>query len=237
MWAQYTEYLNGQHGARPRQLFVTKNDVLCREVKRSFNNMGLAWRKRRDVSNASSTSQEFPPKFLTSSEWLDALDVELPGQSFFTKYELKRRYDNRKTTDSVSKAIEAWLSEETVDETAASTFRQEMTYSAFRKLWRKIRSGSGSQMECTIVWREIKSFIKGSVAALQIEREERDLPQNRYLSLEEYLALPRKQSRMDEAQRREVYDLFLNYEKLKKEGSYYDECDLVYNVSGRFPFI
>ena len=41
VWAQYTEYLNGQHGARPRQLFVTKNDVLCREVKRSFNNVGL----------------------------------------------------------------------------------------------------------------------------------------------------------------------------------------------------
>lgn len=31
------QYIDGQHGARPRQLFVTKNDVLCREVKRSFS--------------------------------------------------------------------------------------------------------------------------------------------------------------------------------------------------------
>ena len=38
---------------------------------------------------------------------------------------------------------------------------------------------------------------------------------------------------MDENQRREIYDLYLNYEKLKKEGSYYDECDLVYNIAGR----
>lgn len=38
---------------------------------------------------------------------------------------------------------------------------------------------------------------------------------------------------MDENQRREVYDLFLNYEKLKKEGSYYDECDLVLNIARR----
>ena len=38
---------------------------------------------------------------------------------------------------------------------------------------------------------------------------------------------------MDEVQRREVYDLFLSYEKLKKEGSCYDECDLVYHIAGR----
>ena len=273
MWAQYTQYIDGQHGARPRQLFLTKNDVLCREVKRSFNNMGLAWKKRHDptspVVEDGSEMEEVKPKFLTSSEWLDALDASLPGQSFFTKYELKQRFDNRKNKDSVTTGIEALLSEEVEDETTAKSFRQEMTYAVFRKLWRKIRSGSGSQMDCTMVWREIKSFIKGSVAALHIDAEGQDeLSQNRFLSLDEYLALrkylhllcvllsnvylpihnnlicllptfhlhqikARKQSRMDENQRREIYDLYLNYEKLKKEGSYYDECDLVYNIAGR----
>ena len=84
-----------------------------------------------------------------------------------------------------------------------------------------------------MVWREIKSFIKGSVAALHIDQQQDDAPKSRFLSLEEYLALPKKQSRMSEAQRREVYSLYLNYEKLKKEGSYYDECDLVLNVASR----
>ena len=82
-----------------------------------------------------------------------------------------------------------------------------------------------------MAFREIKSFIKGNVSALHINREGRSLPQNRFLSLEEYLALPRKQSRMDETQRREVFGIYLSYEKLKAESFYYDECDLVYNVS------
>jgi superfamily I DNA/RNA helicase len=84
-----------------------------------------------------------------------------------------------------------------------------------------------------MAFREIKSFIKGSVSALHINREGRSLPQNRFLSLEEYLALPRKQSRMDETQRREVFGIYLSYEKLKAESFYYDECDLVYNIAGR----
>ena len=42
---------------------------------------------------------------------------------------------------------------------------------------------------------------------------------------------------MDEIQRREVYDLYLNYEKVKKEGRYYDECDLVYSIASRISLI
>ena len=36
---------------------------------------------------------------------------------------------------------------------------------------------------------EIKSFIKGSVSALHINREGKSLPQKRFLTLEEFLAL------------------------------------------------
>ena len=275
MWAQYAQYMDGQQGSQPRQLFLTKNDVLCREVERSFNNMGLAWRKRVgpesfDKEKKEDSDRANVAKFLTSSEWLDALELSLPGNSFFSPSELEQRVDRRKQKDSVTKGVEDLLAGETMSEKDISSCRSEMTFVIFRKLWRKIRSGSGSQMDCTMVWREIKSFIKGSVAALQIGRVERDLPQNRFLSLDEYLSLrrfciyysyvlffelytfysqpsyvytshlsfasmikARKQSRMDEHQRREIYDLYLNYEKLKKEGSYYDECDLVYNIAGR----
>ena len=214
MWALYAEYIDGQHGARPRQLFVTKNDILCSEVKRSFNNMGLAWRNRTDANGITSTetvgAEDEKPKFLTSMEWLDALDIELPGDSFFHKTELKKRLDNRKNKDSVTKGIEALLDSKETEEDESSTavaLRQEITFTIFRKLWRKFRGGSN--LDCLVVLREIRSFIKGSVAALQIGREDRSLPQHRFLSLEEYLSLPRKQSRLDEIQRREVYGLYL----------------------------
>lgn len=62
-----------------------------------------------------------------------------------------------------------------------------------------------------------------------------------FLQLRSYLFLcclsARKQSRMDETQRREVYTLFTSYEKLKKELYYYDECDLVYNIAGRIELL
>ena len=240
LWAQHNAYYNSRvKGERLRQLFLTKNDLLCREVKRSFNNMGLAWAKRTSPAEGNiEEEEEERPQFFTSSEWFDGLDAALPGQSFFSKYELQQRINSRKHNDSVTKEIEELLSNDNTEVgelgkgvSTTKVLRQEMTYLVFRKLWRKIRSGS--DMECTIVWREIKSFIKGSVPALQIDRNERSLPQNRFLSLDEYLTIPRKQSRMDEAQRREVYGIFQAYEKLKAESFYYDECDLIYNIAGR----
>ncbi|KAL7553044.1 hypothetical protein ACHAWF_016289 [Thalassiosira exigua] len=239
MWAQYAA--SGQ--ADLRQLFLTKNDVLCREVERSFNNMGLAWRKRQVSSSRNDEREETDEggskltKFMTSSEWLEALDVLLPGDSFFSPAELEQRIDDRKERDTVTRGVEALLSEESFACREETFLRQEITFITFRKLWRKIRSGSGSQMDSIIVWREIKSFIKGSVMALHVDQDDRSLPQNRFLSLGEYLGLPRKQSRMDESQRREVYDLYVRYEKLKREGFHYDECDLVYNIAGRISLL
>jgi hypothetical protein len=202
MWAQHTAYKNGLNGSRPRQLFLTKNDMLCREVKRSFNNMGLAWAKRHDpnsINRAEVETDGESSKFFTASEWFDALDASLPGQTFFTKYELQQRVNGRKYNNSVTEEIEAWFSEENVFDgklanrevgsTNQRSCRREMTFTVFRKLWRKIRSHSGSKIDCTIAFREIKSFIKGSVSALHINREGRSLPQNRFLSLEEYLGL------------------------------------------------
>mmetsp|Transcript_12027 Transcript_12027/g.24053 ORF Transcript_12027/g.24053 Transcript_12027/m.24053 type:complete len:3243 (+) Transcript_12027:98-9826(+) len=242
MWAQYASYLDDSKGPQPNQLFVTKNDVLRREVQRSFKNMGMAWRRRSEefknngnsITKSSKNQDVKLPEFLTSSEWLDILDAELPGERFFTDHERESRNENRKLKDSVSTGVETWLSGGIESEKRLSSHhRQEMTFSVFRKLWRKIRSGTTSQMDSVLVWKEIKSFIKGSVLALQIGNEDRLNPHNRFLSLEEYLSLPRKQSRTDETQRRQVYQLFCNYEKIKKDGGYFDECDLVYNIAGR----
>ena len=163
MWAQYASYADAEKvndAPRPRQLFLTKNDVLCPEVKRSFKNMGLAWRKRKIVNeeDCNVVSSDNDPKFLTSREWLTLLDQELPGHSFFTLLELEQRKDEQKhLMDTVTKEVEDLLLDETSVKETLAIIRQEMTYETFRKLWKKIRSGSTSSLDCTIVWREIKS--------------------------------------------------------------------------------
>jgi superfamily I DNA/RNA helicase len=240
MWAQYHEYRQQGQGSRPRQLFLTKNEVLCREVQRSFNNMGRAWRKRIESNDPAAIEPDWStitdaekPKFITSSEWLEELDVLLPGEHFFTQFELKQRVDKRKEKDSVTKDIEDYLSGRNVDDMASSDGREEMDFPKFIKLWKRKLRPSRLSLDSAIVWREIKSFIKGSIISLHIGEGENRSPQDRYLSLEEYLALGRKESRLDETQRREAYEIFLRYEKLKKEFGFYDEGDLVHNIAKR----
>ncbi|KAK1735805.1 hypothetical protein QTG54_013511, partial [Skeletonema marinoi] len=239
MWAQYHEYR--QQGTRPKQMFLTKNEVLCREVQRSFNNMGRAWRKRIETNDPAAIEPDWStitdaekPEFLTSSEWLEALDVVLPGEQFFTQFELKKRVDTRKEKDSVTKGIEDYLTGRDVDEIVSTEGRDEMNFPKFLKLWkRKLRGSRRSSLNEAIVWREIKSFIKGSIVSLHIGDNEDRSAQDRYLSLDEYLALGKKESRLDETQRREAYEIFVKYEKLKKESGFYDEGDLVHNIASR----
>lgn len=160
MWASATTH-DGDDG-QFRQLFMTKNDVLCREVERSFKNMGLAWTKRKrhggnKVTAEESFANEKVTKFMTSNMWLEALDQELPGQPFFTPQELEERTSRRKEKDTVTEGVEALLSGGMNAEIKQFACRQEMTFIVFKKLWRRVKSGSGSQLDCALVWREIKS--------------------------------------------------------------------------------
>lgn len=156
--------------------------------------------------------------------------MELPGDSFFTPVEVESRIESRRVTDTVARGVEIFLTDSNKAEAPLKDrldVRQEATFLTFRKMWRKLKSGTS--LDCVLVWREIKSFIKGSVRSLHI-----DIPDRcHFLSLQEYLELPRKQSRLDAAKRREVYGVFLKYEKLKRSGNLYDECDLVFNIAGR----
>lgn len=230
----------------PRQLFLTKNDVLRREVERSFKCMGLAWRKR-----ASSTQTGAPlrvpdddktdsitfPLFLTSSEWLDILDVELPGEHFFSTKEVDTRISARLKDDTAQRGLEEFFDTANGDARGAmdaqSGARKEMTFARFCSHWSKINSKVKSKMAPDQVWLEIKSHIKGSVAALHLD-DHKLSSQHRFLTRNEYLSLPRKQSRIDQHLRREVYDLYERYEKTKK-GKYYDEMDLVCHLAHRIP--
>lgn len=243
MWAQYMAYDEGSEGKKPRQLFVTKNDILRKEVEKSFGNMGLAWRKHSETKNENipqdeqdtsiSESESKFPLFLTSNEWLDIIDKELPGDSFFTKNEIIDRAFLRKSgDDEVKRGVEAIFINEKEIQIREST-RSEMNYRKFQSLWRKINARQKSTLDPAMVWREINTYIKGSVSALKINDPDRTSANQRFLSLEEYLGLPRKQSRLNQEQRKTVYALYLIYEKVKKEKNYYDSMDVVYNLAGR----
>ena len=82
IWAQHTAYTNGLNGSRPRQLFLTKNDMLCREVKRSFNNMGLAWQSgmiqiTSVLHKPRLKGQHFSPQVSGSTHWMPRCQVRL----------------------------------------------------------------------------------------------------------------------------------------------------------------
>ena len=242
-------------GLKPQLLFVTKNDVLRQEVEKSFQNMGLAWQRKNTSPETRDVCMEEPaqlpddrsdtttsartinsPLFLTSNEWLEVLDAELPGERFFTPSEVEERIDCRNEDDVVRRGVEALFAEDEKlggSNSKKETTRQEFTFSVFRNKWSKINSRTKSNLDPALVWREIKSYIKGSVSALHIDDPDRSLSQKRFLSLDEYLALPRKVSRLDQAQRRVAYELYERYEKIKTEGNQFDEMDVVYNLAGR----
>ena len=248
MWAQYMAYVEGTRGKQPRQLFITKNGVLRNEVEKSFGNMGLAFRKRVDTQtsfNYQCDERNSPtddpdeedenrckfPLFLTSNEWLDILDKELPGESFFTQNEVDERFSSRNSTD-LDRGIQVIYARRN-DVQTEEVIRREMDYKTFRRSWPKINARHKSDLGPAMVWREIYTFIKGSVPALVLNHPNRESMTNRFLDLEQYLALPRKQSRLNPEQRKTVFDLYKSYEKVKKDGNYYDSMDIVFNLAGR----
>ena len=106
----------------------------------------------------------------------------------------------------------------------------EVTYSYFEAcMWRDVKKASQDKEKCTyhpsLVWTEIKSFIKGSLEALHTETG--------HLSLEEYCRLGRKQAPNFDGNRVEVYSMFTRYERLKRSRGAYDECDLVFDLYRR----
>ena len=165
IWSQYQKYYEDMQVA-PRQLFVTKNTVLRNEVERSFRNMSMAYSKvqsskiggdSEDVRNDS--DPEFPI-FMTSAEWLDALDRRLPGEHFFSQAEVEARGRGRsKDGDNVVQRGMEELEDEIEDfnpyRKEKSTIRREMDFTMFHSLWPKINSKEKTKLNESLVWLEV----------------------------------------------------------------------------------
>lgn len=187
------------------------------------------------------------PLFINSRDWLLLLDASLPGCEFFPRADdgsLMRKIHGWGEEDTPLMAIdedsdseeegynEADDHEEADDVVSGKqdqkSFdpRREVTYVVFvSELWPRMTKKIKAQYHPTLVWTEIRSFIKGSIEALHTERG--------FLSLEDYSDLGRKRAPNFSADREVVYTLFRVYQQTKCSLRMFDEADVVHQVYSR----
>ncbi|KAM4689014.1 TPR and ankyrin repeat-containing protein 1 [Discoglossus pictus] len=226
-------------------IFITKNHVLCQEVQRNFLELSKSTKATShfkpidaNVYKLQDIQDENFPVFVTSQQLLLLLDASMPEQ-FFPRNEdgsLKRSIIGWSALDEVD--ITDLLRED--DEFDANTEIEEeekecelkendprvfVTFELFaNELWPKMVKGK-AVYNAALVWKEIKSFLKGSFEALSCSLGR--------LTEEEYIKLGKKRAPNFQGDRKEIYRLFVLYEQIKSKKGYFDEEDFLYNLSCR----
>ncbi|XP_061443726.1 TPR and ankyrin repeat-containing protein 1 isoform X2 [Rhineura floridana] len=229
------------------QIFVTKNHVLRQEVQRNFIELSKSSKPtshfkplEANVYRLQDVKDENFPLFLTSRQLLLLLDASVP-EPFFLRNEdgsLKRTIAGWSTKDD--HVISNWQEEDEEvdvevdydeDEKAAEVHVREcdprvfVTYSIFaNEIWPKMVKGK-CPYNPALVWKEIKSFLKGSFEALSSHQG--------ILTEEEYKKLGRKRSPDFKEDRSEIYQLFCLYQQIKSQGNYFDEEDVLHKLCQR----
>ncbi|XP_022800232.1 TPR and ankyrin repeat-containing protein 1-like isoform X2 [Stylophora pistillata] len=237
------------------QVFITKNPVLCNEVQKNFSELRHAFHAVREHAEKEATALSFRiqdiddaawPLFINSRDWLLLLDASLPGCEFFPRDEdgslLRKIYGwGEEECHLVAIEDDSDSEVEEQDDTHANDIddvvcnrsdpksfdpRREVTYVVFvSELWPRMMKKVKAQYHPTLVWTEIRSFIKGSVEALHTEHG--------FLTLEEYSDLGRKRAPNFSADRDVVYSLFVVYQNTKRSLRMFDEADVVHNIYTR----
>lgn len=198
-------------------------------------------------NHISDIDEEAWPLFTGARDWLLLLDASLPGEPFFRRAKdgsllgkiegwgqedtyLHFIPDDDDEEDEVEEKVEH---ERPVPEKAerqnpkskkVPNNKREVTYQVFlSELWPRMKTEVKNDFHPTLVWTEIRSFIKGSAEALKTS--------NGYLSCEEYEELGRKRAPAFLGDRPTVYKLFEIYKNISRK--MFDEADLVYNLYKR----
>ncbi|NXP82534.1 TRNK1 protein, partial [Ramphastos sulfuratus] len=230
------------------QIFVTKNPVLCQEVRKNFIELSKSSKVTNhfkplepNVYKLQDVKDENFPLFVTSKQLLLLLDASLPDPFF-----------PRNEDGSLKRIIAGWSAQEDLvvpnwqhkddddddcmeagrsDDGAADVYSREsdprtfVTYDVFaNEIWPKMIKGK-SLYNPALVWKEIKSFLKGSFEALSCCGGK--------LTEEQYKKLGRKRSPNFTEDRSEIYQLFCLYQQIRSQRGYFDEEDLLYNLSQR----
>ncbi|KAM3929731.1 TPR and ankyrin repeat-containing protein 1 [Leptodactylus fuscus] len=224
-------------------IFITKNQVLCQEVQRNFLELSKSTKatghyKPMDpnIHRLQDIQDENYPLFITSQHLLLLLDASMPD-AFFPRNEdgsLKRSiagwsFDNIDVLDLLNEdevEPDPENEEEENDcEQKESDPRIFVTFEVFAyTLWPKITKGK-PLYNAALVWKEIKSFLKGSFEALNC--------QHGRLTEQEYIKLGKKRAPNFQGDRKEIYRIFCLYEQFKFQHGYFDEEDVLYNLSCR----
>ena len=233
-----------------KQIFVTKNPVLCSQLKRKFYdfaaahsylNQHMECEKMRVPDTLPEVLDRQYPLFITSQQFLLLLDRTLPGESLFGTKDpnrlriLSAEYD----FDEHEMMVELHDSEgeeEEEGEGGGAHVPQhgrvmvwtEITATYFTKtVWPKIsRHCPLKNLDPALVWTEIKSFIKGSAEALLRQQP---------LDLEEYEKVGKKLAPNYAEERKVIYNLFEAYNQFRQNcaSRIFDECDLIHNIYRR----
>ncbi|TRZ26625.1 hypothetical protein HGM15179_000506 [Zosterops borbonicus] len=229
------------------QIFVTKNPVLCREVQKNFIELSKSSKVTShfkpldpNVHRLQDIKDENFPLFVTSKQLLLLLDASMPDP-FFPRNEdgsLKRVIVGWSPQEDL--VVPNWQDEDDEgnlevehgdDGGAADVCSKEsdpwtfVTYNVFaNEIWPKMIKGK-SLYNPALVWKEIKSFLKGSFEALSCFGGK--------LTEEQYKKLGRKRSPNFTEDRSEIYQLFCLYQQIRSQRGYFDEEDLLYNLSQR----
>ena len=192
------------------------------------------------------------PLFLNARDLYVILDASLPKPYFFPRNEdgsLKTgvqdwgEEDNQLSTIPIIDDDEGAEDEDPEDDTDkededqstdGNTYGCEqrqsvvfVSYTTFEnQLWPKMcKKKKRLDFHPSLVWMEIRSFIKGSYEALHTK--------NGHLSLESYQEIGLKRAPNFTADRETIYKLFVSYERVKRSCNMFDENDLVFRLYHR----
>ena len=238
------------------QVFITKTSVLCSETENEFRELcracpgakeDLLFEDQSTPTRIQAVAETEWPLFVNSRDWLLMLDASLPDEPFFKRAadgSLQQNVEGWGEKDNHLRFIPDEESDEEDSEEIAYTEgenegpkerekrpkdrRREITYQVFQhEIWPKMKKSLKEKIDYhpALVWTEIRSFIKGSVEALMTE--------NGFLSLAEYESLGRKRAPNFCADRKVVYELFLQYQRERLRNGMYDIADLVFNCHRR----
>ncbi|XP_068717953.1 TPR and ankyrin repeat-containing protein 1-like [Montipora capricornis] len=192
------------------------------------------------------------PFFVNSRDWLLLLDASLPGEPFFRRApdgSLIRKIEGWGEEDNPLQLIPSLETDEesgdeegeestenvrddevrtkrTGDQKRERDPRREITYQVFKsEIWPQMIKSSKIDYHPTLVWTEIRSFIKGSAEAL--------LGDKGVLTENDYMLLGKKKASNFTADRDVVYKLFQTYQRVRISKGMFDEADLVFNIHQR----
>lgn len=218
LYRMIQEFLSYKKGGCPlRQLFVTKNQILCNKFQTQFERLIEYHASDSDCNLVE--EHDSSPLFMTLEDLLMFIDHNLED-AFASEIEdtLQNNANLDNDSDSETTQPQSYIC---LTDSATKIFANDFV----NNIWKDIsKHGQRHNFDPEVVWMEIKSFIKGFRPTEE-------------LSEEEYINLSPKIAPNFAEQRREVYEIYKQYKKycrdmkrLRNSKQHCDEGDLVFNM-------